>query len=277
MSRLELKTVAARSAIRAGLSPALAQDDARELLANVLLAQETPPALSERLVKAATAVGPAVRLIEQLAAALGSELVFQTIEEMLQEPSLLLLGPRESGKTTLAAKLAARFGERDVLVISAGLGGPGDARQIEEYTAVLGVPLTVANDIASLRDIISGAAGRRIIIDTAGVGVEEAASRDWLRALIAAAKAEPLLVMAADIPAAQAMPIARAAAELGARRLIATRLDLARRVGGMLAAADAGQLALVATSVTPHFAFGLRPLTPEVLARRLLTFALEAG
>ena len=239
--------------------------------------KETPPALSERLVKAATAVGPAVRLIEQLAAALGSELVFQTIEEMLQEPSLLLLGPRESGKTTLAAKLAARFGERDVLVISAGLGGPGDARQIEEYAAVLGVPLTVADDIASLRDIISGAAGRRIIIDTAGVGVEEAASRDWLRALIAAAKAEPLLVMPADITAAQATPIARAAAELGARRLIATRLDLARRVGGMLAAADAGQLALVATSVTPHFAFGLRPLTPEVLARRLLTVALEAG
>jgi flagellar biosynthesis protein FlhF len=277
MTRLELKTVAARSAIRAGLSPALAQDDARELLADVLLAQGTPPALAARLVKAATAVGPAVRLIEQLAAALGGELVFQTIEEMLREPILLLLGPRESGKTTLAAKLAARFGEREVLVVSAGLGGLGDAREIEEYTAVLGVPLTIANDVASLRDIISGAAGRRVIIDTAAVAVEEAASRDWLRALIAAAGAEPLLVMPADTQAAAATPIARAAAELGARRLIATRLDLARRVGGMLAAADSGHLALVGTSVTPHFAFGLRPLTPEVLARRLLTVALEVA
>ncbi len=43
----------------------------------------------------------------------------------------------------------------------------------------------------------------------------------------------------------------------------------------MLAAADAGRLALPASGVTPHFAFGLRPLTPEIVARRLLASALS--
>jgi hypothetical protein len=46
-------------------------------------------------------------------------------------------------------------------------------------------------------------------------------------------------------------------------------------LGGMLAAADAGRLRLPASGVTPHFAFGLRPLTPEMLARRLLASALS--
>jgi flagellar biosynthesis protein FlhF len=69
--------------------------------------------------------------------------------------------------------------------------------------------------------------------------------------------------------------MARAAAAHGARSLIVTRLDLVRRIGAALAAAEAGRLALVAASVTPHFAFGLRELTPDVLARRLLQGALH--
>ena len=34
-------------------------------------------------------------------------------------------------------------------------------------------------------------------------------------------------------------------------------------------------LAFIGTSVTPHFAYGLRAFTPEVLARRLLLGALH--
>lgn len=64
-------------------------------------------------------------------------------------------------------------------------------------------------------------------------------------------------------------------APLGAKTLLPTRLDLVRRLGGVLAAADAGRLALPAAGVTPHFAFGLRRLTPEAVARRLLAAALH--
>jgi flagellar biosynthesis protein FlhF len=58
------------------------------------------------------------------------------------------------------------------------------------------------------------------------------------------------------------------------RRLLATRLDIVRRLGGLLAAASAGGYDIVGGSVTPHFTYGLRPLTPLVLARRLFSAAL---
>jgi hypothetical protein len=48
-----------------------------------------------------------------------------------------------------------------------------------------------------------------------------------------------------------------------------------RRLGGLLTAASAGNYAIVGGSVTSHFTYGLCPLTPSVLARRLLGAALD--
>ncbi len=52
--------------------------------------------------------------------------------------------------------------------------------------------------------------------------------------------------------------------------LVATRLDLARRLGGVLAAAARTGLALTEAGIGPGAADGLLPLTPEWLAARLL-------
>jgi flagellar biosynthesis protein FlhF len=275
MSRLGLRTIAARSAIRAGLLPSLSPEEARIFLTEVLEAQQAPESLNARLVDRAVTPGPAVRLIEQMAFALGSEIVFQALAELLQKPVLVLVGPRGAGKSTLAAKLAARFGEREVMVITTRAAENGDLSQIEEFMSVLGVPLTIAADPENLRTLVAGAAGRRVIVDLANIAIEDAAGSSRLGALVAAAGTDPVLVLPADIEAADASACASAATKLGARHILATRLDQARRIGGLLAAADAGHLALVAASVTPHFAFGLQPLTPEMLARRLLIGAPE--
>src|SRR6266852_215250 len=66
-------------------------------------------------------------------------------------------------------------------------------------------------------------------------------------------------------------------APLGARALLPTRLDLVRRLGGVPAAADAGRLTLSAAGVTPQFAYGLHPLTPLLLSRRLFSGAHAAA
>ncbi len=68
---------------------------------------------------------------------------------------------------------------------------------------------------------------------------------------------------------AEAAELAAAFAEAGAALLIATRLDQARRLGGVLAAADAGRLALAEAGMGPGAADGLAPLTPALLAERL--------
>jgi flagellar biosynthesis protein FlhF len=64
--------------------------------------------------------------------------------------------------------------------------------------------------------------------------------------------------------------LARAFAALGARHLLPTRLDAARRLGGVLMAAKAGPLALTEAGIGAEVADGLEALTPEGLASRLL-------
>ena len=51
--------------------------------------------------------------------------------------------------------------------------------------------------------------------------------------------------------------------------------SIARRLGGILAGAHAAGLAFAGAATSPHFAYGLRPLTAPILARRLVAAALD--
>ena len=84
-----------------------------------------------------------------------------------------------------------------------------------------------------------------------------------------------MLVLPAGLDVAEATEIARAYAALGARCMIATRLDQARRLGSVLAAAEAGPLALSEAGVGPNVANDLVPITPDWLATRLSVNALQ--
>ena len=77
------------------------------------------------------------------------------------------------------------------------------------------------------------------------------------------------VVIPAGADPGEAAEAAAALAEGGARLLVATRLDVARRLGSILAAAEAG-LALAEAGIGPGAADGLVPFTPALLAARLL-------
>ncbi|HLI21607.1 MAG TPA: hypothetical protein VKV32_10845, partial [Stellaceae bacterium] len=142
---------------------------------------------------------------------------------------------------------------------------------LAECLEVLDLPLTRAPDAAALRHAIATAAGRKVIIDAGGQALDGAEIAEFA----SAAGAAGMLVMSAEAPAAAALASAKAASAAGVSRMIVTHLDTARYLGAALTAADAAKLALVSASVTPHFGFGLRMLTPENLARRLMA-ALHA-
>ena len=57
---------------------------------------------------------------------------------------------------------------------------------------------------------------------------------------------------------------------------LATRLDAARRFGGILAAADAGRLTLCEASMSQNISRGLSPINAVSLARLLLTSSEES-
>ena len=70
-------------------------------------------------------------------------------------------------------------------------------------------------------------------------------------------------------PAARTARIWPRPSALGSRWLLATKLDVARRLGGVLAAADAG-LSLAEAGIGPTIGRGLGALSPAGLARLLM-------
>lgn len=269
----DLLSTVARDGIDPGMSePGWPSGDAAFLTA-VLRAQRVPEPLVQRV---AGAIPPAVSsnttLTDRLAEALAVGLDFGRLEDVLNAPRVLLAGPVGAGKTTLAAKLAVRSDRAGVRFVNALAGRTNDSSQLAEYAATLGVPLTEAGSAEQLA-AATGSEGM-LVVDTGGIDASDGQAWEALRPWIAAADAVPLLVLPANAPVEDALAAARAFRALGGRHLVITRFDMVRRVGSVLGAAMEG-LAPVAVSVTPHFAYGLRALTAEVLAHRLLSGALD--
>ncbi|MCD8497776.1 MAG: hypothetical protein LRZ85_06660 [Alphaproteobacteria bacterium] len=64
--------------------------------------------------------------------------------------------------------------------------------------------------------------------------------------------------------------MARSFASVGVHHILPTRLDIARRLGGLLSAAMHGGLIFTDASNTPKVADGLLTLTPQNLSRLLM-------
>ncbi len=199
---------------------------------------------------------------------------FASLSERRELAPVLLAGPPGVGKTLTAAKLAARavLAGQPVQLVTTDVGSAGAVEQLTAFAGPLKVTLETAETPTHLAEIVARErdAGCLLIIDTQGVNPFETAELTLLRDFIAAAKAEPVLVMAAGGDANEMAEQAATFAGIGCRRLIATRLDIARRLGGVLAAAHRGRLALAEVSASPTVAQGLHPLSSLALARLLV-------
>ena len=204
-----------------------------------------------------------------LAALLGRALAFGTLP--LHAKPLLLAGPPGAGKTLTLVRLATRLtlaGQRP-MVITTDDAKAGANEQLLAFTRLLDLPLTEACDPLTLSRAVRRE-GTAVLIDTQGTDPFDSAQSDRLRALAAAAGASVALVLPAGLDPNEAADLARAYADAGATCLVATRLDIARRLGGIVAAADAGHLPLTEAGIGPGAADGLVPFTAAFLAERLL-------
>jgi flagellar biosynthesis protein FlhF len=225
------------------------------------LAFHNPPAE----LAAALARGP---LDQALAGALG----FAPLPDGRDRP-LMLVGPPGAGKTLTCAKLAARLvlaGTPPVIATTDGQRA-GAAAQLAAFTGVLGLTLAVAQSPSALGKALARRGARQpAVLDTAGCDPFDPRQVMALHALAGVAQADLVLVLPAGLDAAEAADLARAFAALGARHLVPTRLDAARRLGAVLAAAEAGPLLLGEGGISPEVVDGLETLTPARLAARLL-------
>lgn len=207
-----------------------------------------------------------------LAGALDEAFAFSPLPDRPPARPIMLVGPPGAGKTIVSAKLMmrARRAERPLAGITTDTRRAGGVEQLQAFTAILGAELTPADAPTGLAAALQAAGEREVYIDTAGVNPYDDDELEALRALVRAARAEPVLVLPAGGDPMEAADIARAFASVGARRLIATRLDMTRRFGGLLAAAAAGQMAFADVGISPFVADGLAAINPVSLARLLV-------
>lgn len=192
---------------------------------------------------------------------------------------LLLAGPPGAGKTLTVARLATRLvvAGTPPLVITADGRRAGATEQLAAFTRLLGLTLIVASHPVTLaRALVRRQPGAPVLIDAPGTDPFDPAERDEIAGLAATAGAVTALVLPAGGDPSEAADLAGAFVEQGASLLIATRLDLSRRFGGILAAAQAGPLMLVEAGVGPGAADGLTPMTPALLAARLIKTSCPA-
>ena len=259
----------------AELEPVLGTNGAGSIddISEALSFHRLPPGLFDRLIGGAVALGGADGTMA-LAGALDSEFSFAALPDGSHAGPVMLVGPPGAGKSASAAKLCARarLSGANASLITMDTVKSGGLAQMSIFARALEVPLEQADDPESLAEILdSRPKDGLVVIDTPGISPFDDDDLDFVALAARAAGAEPVLVLPAGGDAAEAAEAAVGFARAGVKLMIATRLDMARRLGGLLSAALGGQLALMAASFSPNVGDGLRPVNPVLLARLLLS------
>ncbi len=255
------------------------EQDPIEILHETLAAHGTPARLIEKLLAAATELA-APEAMPALVGSLEKTLKFAPLALRRGAQPLIMVGPPGAGKTVATAKLATRavLAGRAVRIISSDTIRAGGIAQLEAFTRLLGIALHRAESERDMERLTLAATPEEIVlIDSGGINPYSASDRRELADLIAAAQAEPIFVLPAGGDIFDTTEMAQAFRQLGATRLLVTRLDMVHRLGSVLGAADASSLGFCGAGTSSDVATGLTPLNPIALARLLLPEMAKAG
>lgn len=251
----------------------LDEDVIVDVITDTLLRHRVPASVSDRILLAAAA-GTSGDPKETLARALEKTFAFRNPAAGKKTPKpILLAGPPGAGKTLMTAKMAAKSvlnGGRPA-VITTDTARAGGIEQLQAFLDILSLPLLQAEDAKSLKQALAKAGhAREVIIDTGGLNPFDPQEMKALARLLSAGDIEGAIVLPAGIDAEESAEIAMTFEVLGIGQIIPTRLDFARRLGGILSAADRAKLAFSQGSDTPQVVEGILMLTPESMADLLM-------
>lgn len=243
-----------------------------EYLSEVLLRHAAPTEIMDSVLTAAMLVGgedPRRVLTHSLAN------LFNFQPDLGRDRPIMLVGSPGTGKTLTAAKLAAQaaLAGQKVAVITTDTIRAGGIEQLEAFTKILGVRVKTAKSpqemVSRLAEAQSEGA-QKIIIDTGGTNPFDPAEMRDLAKYLQAAPVEAVFVLPGGLDADESAEMARVYAILGVSYILPTRLDIARRLGGVLAAAHKGGMSFALASDNAGVAEGLIKMTPQRLASLLM-------
>ncbi len=240
-----------------------------EMITDTLLKHRVPAGVSDKIISVAMTL-PEKDPKKMLALALKKTFSFTDISS---KKPIVLVGPPGAGKTLMAAKLAARavLDGRKPAIITTDIARAGGVEQLSAFLDILSLKLLQAEDAKGLKAVLAQIPkSTQVIVDTGGLNPFDPQEMKALAKLLNVADMEPALVLPAGIDAEESAEIAMTFGVLGVKRLMPTRLDFARRLGGLLSAADKAGFSFTEGSHTPQVAQGILTLTPETMSGLLM-------
>jgi flagellar biosynthesis protein FlhF len=205
---------------------------------------------------------------------------FDVLPDEKYERPMMLVGQPGAGKTTTIAKLAARavLNGLKPVVITADTVRAGGVEQLAAFLRVLNLNLIKVNNPEQLKKAIGDNKNAdQILIDCPGLNAFDAEAMKELHTYIRVVPMDLIVTLPGGMDMEEATEIARAFAVLGAKWLVPTRIDMTRRLGAILAAADAANLAFAGMGHKPDIADGFVALDAATLAKLFLPQIVAKG
>jgi flagellar biosynthesis protein FlhF len=256
--------------------------------------------LQVELLKQLTVLGLAHDLAAELVAQLPTKLELAEAQrmalallarriEVAQEPWIetggvvAMVGPTGVGKTTLVAKLAARWvmrhGPRDMALVSADAVRIGAQEQIHTLGRLLGAPAYAVEGMSELPSLLESIGHRRLVlIDTAGLSQRDTRLAAELEALtMASPHLQTTLVLSA---AAQAGAIEEAVERFAPAQpasCVLTKLDEATSLGGAVSMLVRSRLPVAYVSDGQRIPEDLSPARAHQIIAKAVDLSRKAG
>lgn len=240
--------------------------------------------------------GPAkVRITRAVAQSEGDEIgrleaVLSGLFEVAPSPigpkgprTISLIGPSGVGKTTTAAKIAARAAydhDLTVTLVACDTFRVGAEAQLARYAELMGVKFAAAQTASELAAIIREAKTDLVICDHTGQPQDDQEDAPLAHLLTRNSKSRPrevLLCLPANVRAADAAHFSKLAAKYKPTALVVTKVDETGTPAGLVHATVAAKLPLALVCHGPRVPEDVEEPTIQSLVQRVLEPARRRG
>lgn len=193
-----------------------------------------------------------------------------------------LVGPTGVGKTTMIAKLAARYalrhGKRHVALVSTDSFRIGAHEQLHTFGQLLGVPVYSAADRKSLSAVLTDLSDKQLVlIDTAGMSQRDLRLSEQIATLEGAGdRIQTYLVLSSNIHSATVHEVVQAFRCARLHGCMLTKLDETASLGGPLSAVVRYQLPIAYVGDGQRVPEDMHPARAHSLVSRAVALMQQA-
>ncbi len=193
-----------------------------------------------------------------------------------------LVGPTGVGKTTMIAKLAARYalrhGKRHVALVSTDSFRIGAHEQLHTFGQLLGVPVYSAADRNSLSAVLTDLSDKQLVlIDTAGMSQRDLRLSEQIATLEGAGdRIQTYLVLSSNIHSATVHEVVQAFRCARLHGCMLTKLDETASLGGPLSAVVRYQLPIAYVGDGQRVPEDMHPARAHSLVSRAVALMQQA-